>query len=231
MEDSKAHFYERLGHQYTQSISQYDTQRRVEILIDKFLTNDQLSGKQILDLGCGLGYFSKRLKERGAIVTACDIGASLVETTVRSVGCRGVVADALQLSSHFGMEQFDGIVSSECVEHTACPEKAISEMARVLRPEGFLALSTPNKIWYPVVRMATLLHLRPYDGYENFSSFGSLKKTLKKNQLNICDAYGLHIFPFQFGFESLSRWCDQHIQFMRNIMLNLCVLAVKRGSN
>ena len=56
--------HERLGDEFERALSTYDTRRRVETLIDEFLTDDMVAGKDTLDVGCGLGYFSKRLKTK-----------------------------------------------------------------------------------------------------------------------------------------------------------------------
>ena len=55
-------------------------------------------------------------------------------------------------------------------EATRDPALAIAQMVAILRPGGYLSLSTPNLAWSPVVKLVTALGLRPYDGFENFSS-------------------------------------------------------------
>ena len=85
--EAKEMCHERLGDRFDSALSDYDTQRRVETLIDLFLPAD-LTGQTALDVGCGLGFFSQRLHESGADVTACDLGPSLVERTVHRVGCK-----------------------------------------------------------------------------------------------------------------------------------------------
>src|SRR5438045_426847 len=79
--------HERLGDRFGEALCEYDTRRRVEVLIDQMLGDVQLHGMRALDVGCGLGFFSQRLHERGAIVTACDIGPGLVQRTRERVGC------------------------------------------------------------------------------------------------------------------------------------------------
>jgi 2-polyprenyl-3-methyl-5-hydroxy-6-metoxy-1,4-benzoquinol methylase len=131
--------HERLGDEFERALSTYDTRRRVETLIDQFLTDDMVAGKDTLDVGCGLGYFSKRLAERGARLIACDIGPNLVQRTRDLVGCRAEVADALELVQQFGPDRFDLVVSSECIEHTPSPQRALEQMAAVLLPAGSAA--------------------------------------------------------------------------------------------
>lgn len=223
--------HERLGDQFASALSHYDTQRRVSVLVDEFLTDEMIVGRRILDVGCGLGFFSARLVERGASVVACDLGPSLVEATKRRAGCEAVVADALELERVFGSQQFDGVVSSECIEHTPDPQAAIRQMMKVLRPGAFLSLSTPNIIWAPVVHLATTLRLRPFDGYENFSSWSELRATVAASEGELVAERGLHLFPFQLPLHGISTWCDLHLQRLRSVMINLCLLARRRDSS
>ena len=225
----KEYCHDRLGEQFRAAISDYDTSRRMEILIDRFLPDERLRGRRVLEVGVGLGFFSQRLQEHGAVVTASDIGPELLRGVRESVGCECVIADALSLVECFGKNQFDVVLSSECVEHTPDPMEAVRQMAGVLKPGGYLSLSTPNRVWWPIVRTASILKLRPYDGLENFSSFSLIRTTLDACGMDVVEEYGLHLFPFQIPLSSLSRWCDRHLQFLRVIMINLCVVARKRA--
>jgi len=137
----------------------------------------------------------------------------------------------MELSKYFARESIDLIVSSECIEHVPDPRQVIKEMASVLKPGGYLSLSTPNRLWQPVVRAATALKLRPFDGYENFLSWGALRDCLRENHLQIQREFGLHLFPFQLGMRGFSRWCDARCQTLRGLMINMCVLARKESGN
>ena len=53
-------------------------------------------------------------------------------------------------------------------------------MIKVLKPGGLLAISTPNLVWWPVVKAATMAKVRPFDGLENFSTWRGLKRTFGK---------------------------------------------------
>ena len=219
--------HEALGDIFERALSTYDTRRRVETLVDDFLPDSFVKGKSVLDVGCGLGFFSERLRQRGAHVTACDIGPGLVARTRQRAGCTGVVADVLELVSVFGRERFDLVVSSECIEHTPNPTLAVNQMLAVLRPGGYLSLSTPNVLWRPAVRFATAIGARPFDGFENFSSWTSIRQTMAASDAAIVHARGLHLFPFQLPLHGFSRWCDDHLQALRGVMINICILARK----
>jgi 2-polyprenyl-6-hydroxyphenyl methylase/3-demethylubiquinone-9 3-methyltransferase len=219
--------HEAMGDSFAQALSLYDTNRRVQVLVDEFLPDSAIAGKTALDVGCGLGFFSRRLVERGADVTGCDIGLGLVERTRRSAGCDGVVADALDLTGRFGPNSFDLVVSSECIEHTPDPVRVISEMLAVLRPGGYLSLSTPNRVWSPVVRFASRVGLRPFDGLENFSTWADVRAAIAAGGATIVKEQGLHLFPFQLPLHRLSSFCDERLQSLRGLMINICVLARK----
>ena len=219
--------HERLGDRFADALSTYDTTRRLDVLVDEFLADD-LTGRQVLDVGCGLGFFSERLVQRGATVTACDIGPGLVEQTKKRARCEAVVADALRLVETFGTSRFDAVVSSECIEHTPTPLDALRQMVAVVKPGGVIAVSTPNRLWQPVVRLATRLRLRPFDGYENFSTWEGIRQTFQREGADVIAERGVHLFPFQFGGHALSTWCDRHLQAGRGLMINICLLAKKR---
>jgi 2-polyprenyl-3-methyl-5-hydroxy-6-metoxy-1,4-benzoquinol methylase len=219
--------HERLADRMPDLVSAYDTSRRVEVLVDEFLGGDRLRGREALDVGCGIGDFSARLAEAGASVTACDIGPRLVEHTRNRVKCRAEVVDALGLVSHFGPAAFDVVVSSECIEHTPDPAAAVAQMLGVLKPGGWLSLSTPNIVWQPVVRLASRLRLRPFEGLENFSSWRSLRLVVGSKGGSVEREYGLHLWPFQFGLHQLSRAADRRLQWCRGGMINICLLARK----
>jgi 2-polyprenyl-3-methyl-5-hydroxy-6-metoxy-1,4-benzoquinol methylase len=225
---NKEYAHDRLGDEFRLALSDYDTTRRLSVLIDEFLPQTVVEGKTVLDVGCGLGQFSQRLHDKGARVTACDLGENLVRRTRESVGCDAVVADCLYLSEKFGEARFDAVVSSECIEHTPSPKRALEEMARVLKPGGYLAVSTPNLVWQPVVRLASRMRLRPFDGLENFSSWRQMRSVLREAGLEIVQEKGLHLFPFQLPLKRLSTWCDERLQCFRGVMINICILARKR---
>ena len=102
-------------------------------------------------------------------------------------------------------------------------------MSVVLKTGGLLSLSTPNYLWWPVVRLSSALKLRPFEGLENFSSFKSLTRAVEQSNMQVLLKEGLHLFPFQLGAHRFSTWLDRHCQIMRHFMINLCVLATKRA--
>jgi len=223
----KQYFYEEIAGDFDRLMNAFDVGRRLEVVYDQLLTGD-LAGLRLLDVGCGTGRFSERARQRGAEVVALDLGPNLLRQTLARADVRPVVGDGLRLP--FKDASFDVVVSSEMIEHTTNPAAAVGEMARVLKPGGRLALTCPNKVWLWLVRLATAVKLRPFDGYENFPSFRALERFADDSGLRVRSHVGLHPWPFQIRWLwRLSRWVDRRYGAgpWSRLMINQAILADK----
>jgi 2-polyprenyl-3-methyl-5-hydroxy-6-metoxy-1,4-benzoquinol methylase len=217
--------HDRLVGQFDDLMDDYDVARRREILIDRFLGPD-VRGKLVLDGGCGVGGMTARLVERGARVVAADIGPRLAAETRKRWGCGAVVTSLDALGFRSGT--FDAVLSSEVIEHTPDPEKAVRELYRLVKPGGSLVVSTPNRLWLPPVWAASVVRLRPYDGYENFLWPGALRRALESAGGRIVEHRGIHLWPFQIKpLHGASRWVDRFGETLLPLMINQCIHCVK----
>ncbi|MBI4789474.1 MAG: methyltransferase domain-containing protein [Chloroflexi bacterium] len=224
---SKSLAHDRLAHQFDHLMNQYDLTRRLETLLDDFLRQVDLSGRLVLDAGCGTGRATRALGARGARVVALDIGAHLVTRAVQRGQCAGAVASVL--NAPFPDNCFDIVFSSEVIEHTPDPLGAVVEFHRLLKPNGHLILSTPNRAWHWLVSLATVLKVRPYDGLENFVRPRDLRSTLEALDLKVVRHVGIHIAPFQIrALQPILRRCDDWGDLLLPWMINQCVHAVKK---
>jgi ubiquinone/menaquinone biosynthesis C-methylase UbiE len=101
-----------------------------------------------LDLGCGVGYGTAVIAaadDRKGPLVAVDISQDALTYGKRTYdkSIRFVAADAERLP--IKDESFDTVVCIEAIEHVASPDGLLREIARVLRPDGLLIISTPNK--------------------------------------------------------------------------------------
>jgi SAM-dependent methyltransferase len=99
-----------------------------------------VAGCHVADIGCGYGGFSLALSAAGSRVTAVDLFSedwpiSLAQDVV------SVAADALRLPIH--SDTFDIAVCASLIEHIACPDRLLAELARVVRPGGIVYISFP----------------------------------------------------------------------------------------
>src|SRR3990170_4888926 len=98
-------------------------------------------GLNILDVGCGDGALSKPISKMGNDVTGMELPG--VANLARFCQVQSVVAgDAEQLS--FFSESFNVVLASEVVEHMWNPQDFIDEAYRVLKPNGYLIVETPE---------------------------------------------------------------------------------------
>jgi 2-polyprenyl-3-methyl-5-hydroxy-6-metoxy-1,4-benzoquinol methylase len=118
-------------------------------------------GDNVLEVGCGSGYYTRALTELGARVTATDLAPAYVEQARRLASeAKFRVEDAQRLS--FPDESFDLVLLTEVIEHVPDADAAVREAARVLRPEGVLAVSTPSRRSYMNAAYALKRRLRRF---------------------------------------------------------------------
>jgi 2-polyprenyl-3-methyl-5-hydroxy-6-metoxy-1,4-benzoquinol methylase len=91
-------------------------------------------GARVLDVGCGDMYFARQLPDHE--VTGLDLD----ETRAKNI----VKWDLSKAPYPLADASFHGVICSEVLEHLWEPETCISEMARVLRPGGFIFVTVPN---------------------------------------------------------------------------------------
>jgi len=114
------------------------------------LTPEDLNGKLVLDVGCGMGRFAEVATRWGARVVGIDLSAA-AEVAARNLAERDFVAfQADVFALPFAPESFDYIYSVGVLHHTPDCEKAFKNLPRYLKPGGSIAiwLYTGYNKWY-----------------------------------------------------------------------------------
>jgi len=103
------------------------------------------AGCAVLDVGCGTGYGASLLAGKARLVVGVDCAPEAIryaQANYPAGNLRFAVADCRHLPFRDGF--FDLAVMFEVVEHIAEQEQCLSEIRRILVPDGILILSTPN---------------------------------------------------------------------------------------
>jgi SAM-dependent methyltransferase len=95
---------------------------------------------RVLDVGCGVGHSYDRLAPRETV--GVDIDAAALEGQDRETA----VADMRALPFPDG--SFASAVAVQSIEHVPDPDRVLSELARVLEPDGTAVLVTPNRLTF-----------------------------------------------------------------------------------
>jgi len=115
-------------------------------------------GDRVLDMGCGGGRHAFSVYRRGADVVALDMSEKdlrEVEVMFRAMELEGEVpagasATAVRGNAYalpFADASFDRVIAAEVLEHLPDDVDAMTELARVLRPGGLIAVTVPR--WGP----------------------------------------------------------------------------------
>lgn len=110
--------------------------------IDRLIRGVELSGKKVLDLGCGDGRVSAELIAQGAEVWGIDADEKAVGLAVQK-GVKAELGD-LEKPLPFEPEEFDLVLCLDTLEHIYDEAGLVGEIERVLKPSGFALLSIPN---------------------------------------------------------------------------------------
>lgn len=169
-----------------------------------------VAGLEVCDVACGAGGTGLFLASSGARVTFVDAAPSMLAIVEQLAGQRGLPAKVLQSYAEaipLPSSHFDLVLSRLAAHHFTDVRKAVSEMARLARPGGRVAVidlegstdSVNDEFNHRLERLHDPTHVRSYTASQWRDFF---------------EAAGLaveHLAPRQsekVGGVSLRRWCE-----------------------
>ncbi len=166
-----------------------------------------LSGLRILDLGCGTGYFSDQLKQRGANIVCADLSPAMLEQARLRCGDNDVMyvlADAEALP--FTEGEFDIVFSSLALQWCDDLSVPMSEIRRVLKPMG--------KGYFTTLVDGSLDELKQswlkIDSYQHVNEF----ITFNQVKIALAQAQGA---KHHLNLATVTVWYDSAMALMRDL--------------
>jgi 2-polyprenyl-3-methyl-5-hydroxy-6-metoxy-1,4-benzoquinol methylase len=136
------------------------------LLVDNFARSldglvERTGARQVHEVGCGEGFLSSRLANRGLRVRGSDLSAAAIEEARTRAGEHGLaipfqVADLYSLSPDTDAAEL--VICCEVLEHVPDPERALRTLAGLARP--WLILSVPREPLWCLLNMARGHYLR-----------------------------------------------------------------------
>jgi 2-polyprenyl-3-methyl-5-hydroxy-6-metoxy-1,4-benzoquinol methylase len=122
---------------------------RARFQVDFLMRSISVQDKKIklLDIGCGSGHFLKEAIDRGFDAFGVDISQLAIKRAVDIYGLKGKVFHINSINDIKGLceiEGFNVITLWEIIEHLPSPKSSLNEIARFLKPGGYVFFSTPN---------------------------------------------------------------------------------------
>ena len=121
-----------------------------EHIVRYLFASQFVRSKVVLDAACGTGYGSSLLLDKGAKkVIGVDISKDAIDycnQNYKKENLEFKIDDCTKLN--LNNSYFDAVVSFETIEHLKEPDSFLSEIQRILKRNGMLVISTPNKLTY-----------------------------------------------------------------------------------
>ena len=109
----------------------------------------ELSGKKVIDVGCGGGILSEALAQAGAMVKGIDLADASLEVAQQHACDNGLEIDYQKISAEQLAEElpnsFHGVVCMELLEHIPDPQSVINACAALAEQGGYVFFSTLNR--------------------------------------------------------------------------------------
>ena len=171
---SHNNFYDELEHGSPEALRE-----TVLELARKFLSSKKI--RKVLDLGCGDGEFTVRLCNS---ISASEIfGIDISDKAIKISKSKGIKAIKVDLDFEdlpFPPNSFGLVVATEVMEHLRYPDNMLAQAHRVLRPDAYFLLSTPNLASW-INRMLILMGYMPYFSESSSRCFAGFLTRSKQN--------------------------------------------------
>jgi O-antigen biosynthesis protein len=117
-----------------------------------FYATQFVKDKQVLDIACGEGYGANLMAQTAKTVVGVDISQEAIDFAKERYprGNLSFLQGSVEKIPIDGVKKFDVVVSFETIEHVdaGMQESFLKEVRRLLKDDGVLVISSPNKLFY-----------------------------------------------------------------------------------
>jgi ubiquinone/menaquinone biosynthesis C-methylase UbiE len=162
-----------------------------------------IAGKKVLDVGCGLAYGTALMAESASSITGIDYDQETIdENRKRYHSVSNLLFNQGSIPPlPFEDHSFDVITAFQFIEHIHPRKEFIKECLRVLKPKGYLLVTTPN--------FKKSLARNPFHVHEY--TFDEMKKEVSELTNNF-ELKGLN------GNETVNKYYEENGKFVRMIL-------------
>ncbi len=164
-----------------------------------------LSGKTVLDVGCGGGILTESMAALGAQVTGIDLGDKALQVAKLHLLESGQQVDYRKIAvEDLAAEQpghYDIVTCMELLEHVPDPASTVRAGAQLVKPGGHVFFSTlnrnPKSYLFAVIGAEYLLNLLPRGthDYAKFIKPSELAQFCRNVGLGVADISGMSYHP------------------------------------
>jgi len=154
-----------------------------------------------LDIGCGDGTNAQKLNTLGFSTECCDISLAAIKKA-RAKGLNARVVDLNSPKIPFAANKYSLIWLSDVIEHVFWPDNLLQLIYRLLRPGGYVFITTPNVSWF-IIRLQLLFGKTLYDihpEHVRWFNYSTLTQTLLKHGFEIVNTSAYNrLTPFPWS--------------------------------
>ncbi len=185
-----------------------------------------LSGKTVLDVGCGGGILSESMAQKGATVTGIDLGEKALKVAQLHSLESGITVDyqliAVEALAEKQPASFDVVTCLEMLEHVPNSASIVSACAKLVKPGGHVFFSTinrnPKSYLFAVIGAEYVLNMLPRGthDYTKFIKPSELASWMRSANLDLQHQIGMNYNPI-----------TQHYWLDDNVSVNYMMYAIK----
>jgi 2-polyprenyl-6-hydroxyphenyl methylase/3-demethylubiquinone-9 3-methyltransferase len=198
--------FSQLAHKWWDPHSEFKPLHDINPLRLKYIDSHvPLTGKTVLDVGCGGGILSEGMAGLGARVTGIDLSDKALQVaklhlldSKQRVDYRKIAVETLAADQP---AHYDVVTCLEMLEHVPDPGSVIAACASLAKPDGWLFFSTlnrnPKSYLFAIIGAEYVLNMLPRGthDYAKFLKPSELAQSCRNARLNVVDLVGMSYNP------------------------------------